>query len=67
MCYAAVNNNDEKVLGRQKERKKKFFLVSFFSLPFLFLISCFSYITSLMLPVYKKTPQNSSTVFTAVD
>jgi len=53
MCYAAVNNDDVKDLGRQKEGKKKF-LVSFSSLPFPFLISCSRYITSLMLPVYKK-------------
>jgi len=56
MCYAAVNNDDGKDLGRQEERKRKLALVSFYSLQFPFLISCFPYITSLMLPVIKKTP-----------
>jgi len=54
MCYAAVNSDDVKDLGRQKERKKKLFLVSFYSLQFPFLFSCFRHITSLMLPVIKK-------------
>jgi hypothetical protein len=55
MCYVAVNNDDVKDLGRWKERKKKFFLISFSFLPFPFLNSCFPYITSLMLPVYKNS------------
>ena len=35
MCYAAVNKDDEKGLGRQKERKKSSSWFRFVSFPFL--------------------------------